>query len=400
MLEINLAVIGALSIVLGLASRPLRELPLSEPLVATACGALLGPAVAGLLAIPARQEAEVLATAAELVLAVSLMAVALRFPVASLRPHLRALVLLITAGLVAMALVPAGLALLLLGMPVAQALLLGAVLAPTDPVLASGIVTGGPAERDLPERMRVLLSVESGANDGLAFALVALAAALVTGGSVATEAVGSFVRFGVGVTVGLVAGLVIGRLLTYSEKHHDIEHSAFLVLTVGLAALTLGAAESLGGQGLIAVFVAGLAYGHEISRRERKEEWEVQEAVNRFLVLPVFVLFGVALPWSAWAALPPAAFAFAVAVLLLRRPPVLLAGMRPLAVPPAEATFMGWFGPVGVAALFYLAEGVTLGHVDDQLWAVGSLVIVLSTVAHGLTGSPGRKLFARHAGSG
>jgi sodium/hydrogen antiporter len=256
-------------------------------------------------------------------------------------------------------------------------------------------VSGTPAERDLPSRIRILISIESGANDGLAFALVALGTAAATQLSIAGELRRVALELGISLVIGMAAGAGTGRLLSYSDAHHDIEHTAFLVLTIALAAFVLGLTGVLGGQGLIAVFVSGLAYNHEVSRHERKEEWEVQEAINTFMVLPVFVLLGVALPWTLWTDLSWPLLAFTAAVLLLRRVPLLLALGRPLHLPWHEALFTGWFGPVGIAALYYLSEGRLHEHVGDELWAAGTLVIAVSTLLHGLTGTPSRLLMAR-----
>lgn len=90
---------------------------------------------------------------------------------------LRPVLLLLSAGMVGMAVLSAGLSWLVLGVPLGLAALLGSCLTPTDPVLASSIVSGGPAERQLPERLRQVISGASGGNDGLAFPLVVLALA-------------------------------------------------------------------------------------------------------------------------------------------------------------------------------------------------------------------------------
>src|SRR5919107_4449888 len=110
------------------------------------------------------------------------MAAALRYPARSLRPIVRAATLLL---LVAMPLAAAltGAVAMLVGLPLALAVVVGACLCPTDPVLASSVVTGTPAERDLPGRLRRLLTTESGANDGLALPLVGLAVAMALPGT-------------------------------------------------------------------------------------------------------------------------------------------------------------------------------------------------------------------------
>lgn len=397
MLDTYLVVLGGLALALGLSSRKLRELPLSEPLVALLLGVLLGPGVLGLLEVPGEGD-DTLATAARLVLGMSVMAVALRFPLAEIRARLGAVILLTLVGMVGMALVTTALAALVLGLPAAGAWLLGAALAPTDPVLSSNIVEGEPAERALPLHLRVLLSIESAANDGLAAPLVAMGVVALHGTSLVHGAGGVAAALAGAVVVGTALGYAAGSLVELAERHRDIEHSAFLALTLSLTALVLGTAELLHADAVLATFVAGLAYNHAITRAERSEEWEVQEAINRFLVLPAFVLFGVALPWHLWAELGWRGPVFAALVLLLRRPPVALALGPPLNLDRPAAAFLGWFGPIGVAALLYLAEASREGVLSDLMWAAGSLVIATSVVLHGLTATYGRTRLARVRG--
>lgn len=393
MLDAYLAAIGGLALLLGLASRKLRDLPLSEPLAALGLGVVLGPAVLGLVDLPADERA-LLADAARIVLGMSVMAVALRFPLAEIRARLAPTILLTLVGVLGMALVTTGLSAALLGLPVAAAWFMGAALAPTDPVLSSNIVEGAPAERDLPLRLRVLVSMESAANDGLAAPLVALGVVALQGRSLLGGGAEAAASVAVAVVLG-VAGYAVGTLVEIAERHRDIEHSAFLVLTLALTALVLGGAQLLGADAVLAVFVAGLAYNHAITRAERSEEWEVQEAINRTLVLPAFVFLGVALPWGLWADLGWRGAGFVVAVLALRRLPLALGLGRALHLDRRESAFLGWFGPIGVAALLYLAEGSEQGVVTEPMWAAGTLVIAVSVVLHGLTAAPGRALLAR-----
>lgn len=146
---------------------------------------------------------------------------------------------------------------------------------------------------------------------------------------------------------------------------------------------------------MLAVFVAGIADNASVAEGSRGPQENVDEAVNRYAVLPLFVLLGVVLPWRDWAQLGPGALAFVAAVLLLRRPPLVLALARPLGLRGRDAAFAGWFGPMGVSALFYLAHSVEQGVEDPRLFAAGSLAVAASVVAFGVTSSPGRAVYAR-----
>lgn len=396
LLDILLLAVGALGVVVAALSARLRRMPLSEPLLALVVGVLLGPAVLGVLKMPTiLDDHETFHDAAELLLGVSVMGVALRYPFAHVRRQVGPVVLLLVVAMPLMALISAGLAWGILGMSVAAALLVGTAVAPTDPVLASSVVTGTPAEEDLPERDREVLSLESGSNDGLGLALVLVAVAFA-GPMTGTEALGEMAWQVLGaVALGVVLGWLAGRAIRSGEEHGATSHGPMLLFTLVLALAVLGVSGLLHLDGILAVFVSGLAFNLTVSGSERTAELEIDEAVNRFAVLPVFLLLGAALPWAEWGVLGWAGVLLAVAVLLLRRLPVILLLKRPLRLGWADAAYLGWFGPVGVSAIFYLTlEAKDLGLRPDVL-AAGTLIVVASTIAHGLTGSPGRVLYKR-----
>lgn len=173
-MNIALLVIGTVVVVIGLFSDLIKRF-VAPPVLALLVGVLLGPAVIGLLdpSTWGNQET-ILEEAARLTVAVAVMGVALRLP--SGYPLSRWRSLLVMLGLVMpfMWLSSGLLAYLVLGLPFWVAMLVGAVVTPTDPVVASSIVQGKVAEENLPVRIRHLLSGESGANDGLAYPFVFL----------------------------------------------------------------------------------------------------------------------------------------------------------------------------------------------------------------------------------
>ena len=394
-LHLAYALVGSLAVALAALSSRIRELPLSEPLLALLLGVLAGPEVLGLIEVPDSTRSTLLTETARVLLAISLIGVALRYPVRRLHAVRSPTVVLLTAGMLGMAVLSAGLAWLLLGVPLALAVLLGACITPTDPVLASSVVTGKPAEEHLPTRLRQLISAESGANDGLALPLVLIGIALVTGGAVGHSVLDGLYQVVVGVLVGVVAGLVAGRAVTYALRHADVDQGASFVFTLVLAVAVLGLARVAQADGVLAVFVAGLAYNATVANDEVGPQNTIDEAVNRYVVLPLFLLLGIELPWSQWADLGWAVVVFPVAVLLLRRLPVVLALRRPLGLRWRDAVFLGWFGPIGVSAVFYLMLSAEEGVSDSRLWAAGSLVVATSTVVHGMSAAPGRWLYRR-----
>lgn len=145
------------------------------------------------------------------------------------------------------------------------------------------------------------------------------------------------------------------------------------------------------------MFVGGLLFNLVGTGRERAAAVPIDEAINRFAVLPLFVLVGATLPWQSWFDLGWQAVALALAVLLLRRLPILLLLRRPLRLQTRDALYLGWFGPVGVSALFYLTMEAKPMGVNETVLAAGSLVLAASTIAFGLSGAGGRKLYVKAA---
>jgi sodium/hydrogen antiporter len=290
-----------------------------------------------------------------------------------------------------------------LGLPFWMAALIGAIITPTDPIAASPIVTGPVAEKNLPERIRDVLSFESGANDGLSYLFVFLPLLLLTRS--VDEALHHFLvhtflwEVVVATLVGVAIGLGGARLLRLAESHDLIESDWRLVYTVALSLLAVGIGRLMGSDELLMAFAAGVAFVQIISSADRKDEEQGQEAVNRFFSIPIFTLFGMLIPWDGWRELGWQGVALAAAVLLLRRPPVLLL-LRPL-MPQlrgrADAAYLGWFGPIAVAAMYYAA--LMQHHLPDpRIWNVVSLMIFASVVVHGISATPLTRLYGRVAG--
>jgi NhaP-type Na+/H+ or K+/H+ antiporter len=396
-LNVYLTAIGVLAVALVFVSRRIRDLPLSEPLLALALGVVIGPRITGWVRLEEPGMTRILLEASRLLLAVSLVAIGLRYPLSEVRKRTGRVVLLLAVVMPGMAAVSALLGGWLLGLSAGTAWLLGACVSPTDPVLASSVVTGESARTLVPARLRQLLSMESGANDGLAFPLVVLGIVIARGESLTGFARESLWAVLGAVVIGACIGVLAGHAMRASQRRGDVEHSVSLLFTIALALFVLGAAKLASTDGILAVFVAGLAYNHGVTSGERGSELSLDEGVNRFVVLPMFTLFGVALPWDAWGEMGWPVLAFAVAVLFLRRLPLIAALRRPLDLHWPAALFYGWFGPIGASALFYLAHAHERGVTDPELWAAGSLAIAVSVIAHGVTAAPGRRRYARHA---
>ena len=397
--DVLLTAAGALALVAAAWSEKVRRMPVSEPLLALGIGVVLGPAVLGVLPLPELlRDHAWLHTAARLLLAISVMSVALRYPFHTARAQWRPVLLLLAVAMSAMAVVTAGLAAWTLGVGLGVAALIGAALTPTDPVLASTVTTGEPAEEDLPGRDRQVLSLESGANDGLALPIVLIAIALAGPLTMGDALFESLWDVAGAVLLGVLLGWLGGQALKAGADHGAADPGPELVFTIVLAFATLGVGGLIHVDGILAVFVCGLAFNAVSTGRERSADVRIDEAVNRFVVLPLFLAFGAILPWAEWRSLGWTGLLFAVLVLLLRRPPVVYALRRPLGLARPDAVYLGWFGPIGVSALFYLTLESERLAMDPVVLVAGSLVVAVSTLVHGVTATPGRLLYRKVAG--
>ncbi len=402
-LYVALAVIGGLLLVLGLLTGLINNTAYaSEPLIALLAGVLIGPAVLDWLNLSAVgiQEEVILEQASLVTLAVALVGVALRLPVGFITNNWRPLAVLLGLVMPLMWVISGLLTYLILGIPFLVAMLIGAVVTPTDPVVSSSIVTGDVAEENLPGRLRHLISAESGYNDGLGLPFVLVPLLLLTEppGEALSHWIVEVVLWEVivGVVVGVLMGYAAGKLLIWAEAKRTTAHTSILSISLALALCVLGVTELIGVNGVLAAFVAGTAFNVVGSSDTREQREHVQDAITRFFDLPVFVLLGMALPWAGWFELGWAGLVLVVAVLLLRRPPVALA-LRPLIGPVKgrkDALFLGWFGPLGAAALYYATFSLRETGLEE-VWVVGSLLICASVLAHGVSATPLTKLYGR-----
>jgi len=165
-------------------------------------------------------------------------------------------------------------------------------------------------------------------------------------------------------------------------------------MTVALSVLAVSAAYAAGSDGILASFVAGIAFNALVDRKAEMEDENVQEAVSKLFTLPVFALTGTLLPWSGWAAQGWTLGLFALSVLALRRPLTLLVLAPLLGVKRRDAAFFGWFGPVGVAAIYYALHAQEMLH-DPRTWSIISAAVTASVVLHGVSASIGASIDGR-----
>ncbi len=407
-LNIALATIGGLLLVLGLLTSIINHISfLSEPLLALLAGVLIGPAAFDLLNLASSGNQEmILKQAALITLGIALMGTALRLPVEYIRHNWRPLAVLLGLAMPLMWLSGSLLTYLILGLPFLVAVLIGAIVTPTDPVVASTIVTGDVADEYLPERLRHTISAEAAFNDGLAYPFVLLSILILT--RLPEEALSHWLVYTVlwevvaAVALSALIGYGTGRVLKWAQAKETTEHTSLLTVSLALTLAILGAGELLGVDSVLAVFVAGIAFsavasgGPEETADAIERKGRVQEAITRFFDLPIFVLLGMALPWEGWLELGWVGPILAITVLLLRRLPVVLALKPLLGQGKEDVLFLAWFGPIGAAALYYAT--LSLERVGaEEVWVVSSLIICASLLAHGMTATPFTRLYGRRA---
>ena len=402
--DVALIVLGATLLALGLPSTLVKRVWLSVPLLALAVGVLLGPAVLGVLDLDRLSgEHRGLEELARVALAVSLVGTGLQFTRKDLRATWAPGTALLTVAMVGMwALTSLG-AWLLLDVEAWVALLIGAILTPTDPVVASSLVTGRLAEANLPRSLRRTLQLEAGANDGLALVFVLVAALVLTlpgddAAAIAGEVAG---QVALAVVCGGAIGFLAAKLVDLAEDHQAASEGFFLVSALALAVLTVGSVHALGGTGVLASFVGGVTFSLTLGERYVEELDKMQTALEHLLVVPVFVVFGALLPWDGWVGLGWSGVAFAVWALVVRRPAPAALALTITRTPGRDMAFLAWYGPMGVAAIYYalFVERYALAEFD-RVFAACTLAVAVSVAAFSLSATPGVRRYAgRRAGT-
>jgi NhaP-type Na+/H+ or K+/H+ antiporter len=385
-------VVAAVVFVWGAVSARLERADLSAPIVFTAVGAAL--AGVGLVEDPLAPES--LKALVEITLVWVLFADAARVRVHDLRGDLGLVLRLLAVGLPLTVLAGWGLAAWMFsGAGVWLALLLGAALAPTDAALGVPVVTNTV----VPPRVRRLITVESGLNDGIATPIVMLAiagaAALDDGEGSGTG--GVLAELAVGVAVGVGVGLAGGWLLRSARRRNWAAEDFVGVAVLALALLAYATALAVDGNGFVAAFCGGMAFGAAAGRRGPSELVFLEQTSGAVSLL-VWTAFGaIAVPILADRMNWDVVLYAVLSLTLVRMVPVALALMG-AGLDRSTVLFVGWFGPRGLAslvfALFALEE---LGSEGNEAVAVIAATVLLSVLAHGVSAAPLAARYGRAA---
>jgi NhaP-type Na+/H+ or K+/H+ antiporter len=419
-------ILGVLLITMVLAGTLLARLPLSSAMIYLGVGYALGPGGLGVITPDPLRYAPVLERIAEAALLISLFSVGLKMGVPlfdrrwMLPLRLAFISMAITVGLIAAVGVWG------LNLSLGAAVLLGGILAPTDPVLASGVQAEPGAD---PDRVRFSLAGEGALNDGTAFPFVMLGLGLMglhelgAGGwrwwavDVLWATVG-------GLFIGAVLGALIGKLVVYLRTRHQAALGLDEFLSLGLVAMAYGVAQLSLASGFLAVFAAGLAlqrvkerpragtesldaapswrgyaYGelathsHHASAAMTHAVQGFNEQLEKLAELAIVLVVGAMLPYAA----PLVAFWWFIPLLfVVLRPLAVSAGTPGEPMARRQRVMISWFGIRGIGSVFYLMfaihHGVT-GPLAQQLVTLTLVTVAVSIVVHGVSVRP---LMKRH----
>ncbi|WP_166256462.1 cation:proton antiporter [Marinobacter salicampi] len=293
-----------------------------------------------------------------------------------------------------------------LGLTPAAALLLGAALAPTDPVLASDVQVGEPedsAAEDIDpakkeDELRFTLTSEAGLNDSLAFPFTYLALLMLAEGAAPSDWLTQWLLVDVvyKIALGIGAGVALGWLISLVLLRLPIEtEQQRMKAGVGALAATLllyGITEVFGGYGFLAVFIGAMTIKHrEKTHQAHKSLHTFAEQSEQLLMLGIMIALGAAIAGGLFDALTWKAALLGALLIFVIRP---LAGMVGMLGTPwlsfRDRLIASFFGIRGIGCLFYLAYGLKEGQFlqAELLWATCAFAVVLSVVVHGVLASP------------
>ena len=423
-------VAGLLLTLMALARTTLARLPLSTAQLYLLVGLGIGPLGIGLLVVDPIEEARTLEVLSEVAVILSLFAAGLklRTPLSDGRWKLP-----LRLATISMTLTVFGIAALGhwgLGLPWGAAILLGAVLAPTDPVLASDVQIENPDDTD---RLRFSLTGEAGFNDGAAFPFVMLGLGLLglhdLGDNLwrwwAVDVVWAVLG---GLGVGAALGVAVGRLVVFLRRRHKEAVGTDDFLALGLVALSYGLALLISTYAFLAAFAAGLALRAEerretgdepaedvaaMAREGEEEEVAVDEHVapaymasavlgfaeqlERIGAVTLVVLVGALLHRAEWSL---DALWFVPVVLLVVRPLAVVVGLAGSPTTGLQRELIAWFGVRGIGSVYYLMFAETHDLYDgftEVLLGFVLTTIAASVVVHGLSVTPLMTWYGRRA---
>lgn len=278
------------------------------------------------------------------------------------------------------------------GMTLAGGLLLGAILAPTDPVLAGDVQVGPPHEGG-EHPVRYALTTEAGLNDGLAFPFVHLGIAVATAGGFTLALAGEWLardliyRVVVGAAAGTGVGWLLAKVLFDWPRENALSKTGSGVIALAGVSLAYGLTEVVEGYGFIAAFAAGYTLRRsETDHPFHRRLHDFSESLEHSLTAILLVAIGAAIPFL-WPHFDLEHAAIGLALVFLIRPLVGWTSLANTALRDRERLVVSFYGVRGIGSVYYIAyAGHHVQLVDEYaLWATVAFTILASTIVHGLT---------------
>ncbi|PDW02392.1 cation:proton antiporter domain-containing protein [Candidatus Viridilinea mediisalina] len=339
-------------------------------------GLLLGPYGLGVLDIAL--DDPLLRVVATLSLTLVLFTDAMTLDLAEMRQNKALAMLLLGPGTLLAALGLGAFAWGLLGLPLIAALILGAAVASTDPVVLRGMLQGS----GMPERSHLALRLESGMNDVLLLPIVVIALTFgAAGGNPGALTIIQLLvsLFLLGPIAGMLVGLSAVRLLIWVRDRFTVRREYESLYVIGVALAAFAAAEAVGGSGFLAAFAAGLVVT-SLDVELCDCFLEYGRITAEMALLFTYVLLGVAPIWSGLSAITPAVLLFTLVVLFVRLPIFALA-LKPLGIPMSERIALGWYGPRGLGSLLLALLAIFADLPNAELVVALASLSVLASVA-------------------
>ena len=422
--------VGGLLLARGLTSSMLKPLPVTPAIIYLAVGLLVGPTVLNLFHFNPLKQSALLEVLTEVAVLISLFSAGVKMPVPVSFARWRTPILLASVSMAVSVGLVAAFAYYLLGLPLGAGVLLGAILAPTDPVLATDVQIRHPGDRD---QLRFTLTCEAGMNDGSAFPFVMLGMGLLGLHEIGEiglrwALVDVLWATAAGIAIGVFCGAALARLgwkLRGAPPGHKLMDD---FLGLGLIGVVYGLSVLVDAWGFLAVFFAAVALrqtevklaaaardypdrpptgGIEQTAANASADSEpaptvsarsliFKEHLERLSELMLILLLGGTLfldSWT-WRAVGLALFLFLVA-----RPVSVLAGLLGTRTSWPIRGMVGWFGVRGIGSLYYLMYAIEHGLPEAlalELIQLTLIAVSLSILVHGTSVKPLMGLFWRH----
>lgn len=393
----ELIIIAAAIFGYALVSERLVMSPITSPMVFTAVGLVFGSK--GLGWFDLGLDSETVSVLVEATLVLVLFTDAFEIDLRSLRKDSWLPLRLLGLGLpLALLFGTAASIVLFPDFTVAEAVLLAAILAPTDAALGQAVVT----DERLPVRLRQGLNVESGLNDGMIVPVVALAIGLAGAESSIGDVTGpsALGEVAVGVGAGIMVGAIGGILINLRVAKGAVENIYKQLGALALAASAYGVAEYLDGNGFIAAFVGGISFGFVI--RQRYEGiTDFTTDLGELLKAVTFTVFGAVFAGPTLTQLTWRPVVYALVSLFVVRTAATLVSLLHTGTLFETRLFAGWFGPRGLASILFalLALEELTGANRELIFQTASLTVLMSVLLHGMSASAWSGRLAQRLGA-